>query len=85
MAAADGRRGRTFQPHARHFERSENVVGNQRSVQYQGALAGIDALPFDGHSCCVYGARGGFGNFGSDAVSGDKRNLMSHHRYYKGG
>ena len=47
VSAADGRGGGTLEPDARHFERSEDVVGNQLALFGERADAGFDALPFD--------------------------------------
>ena len=83
VAAADGGGGGALQPDARHFERSENVVGQQLALLGQGARAGIDAFPFDAGAGRLHRARSRIGHFGPDAVAGNQRDLMSHHRYYK--
>ena len=76
MSAADGRRRRTLQPDAAHFERGIQIVRNQRPVDRQGPLARVDAFPLDGCACRFDGARGGFRYFRSNSISGDQRNSV---------
>jgi hypothetical protein len=73
----------TLQPDARHFERSENVVGEQLALLGQRPRSGIHAFPFNAGASRRHRARGRIGDFGANAIARDQRDLMSHHRYYK--
>ena len=74
-----------LRPDARHFERGENVVRDQLALLGQRARAGFHALPLDAGAGSFHRAHGGFRHFGSNTVSGNQRNLMGHHSYYRGG
>ena len=67
-----------FRPTRVGFEGGENVVRNQLAVLGQGARAGFHALPLDGHAGGIHRAHRGFGNFGSDPVAGNQRDVMGH-------
>jgi protein-L-isoaspartate(D-aspartate) O-methyltransferase len=60
------------------LERSEDIVWKQLALRFERIDSGIDAFPFDGNPRGLDRANGGFGNFGSDPVSGDQRYLVSH-------
>ena len=79
VSAADRGGGGSFEADARHFERSEDIVGNQLALFGERAHAGFDALPFDGDAGGVHSAYGSVGNFGSNAVAGDESDLVGHH------
>ena len=67
-----------FKPDACHFQRSEHVVRYQLALFGERAQAGFLALPINRNSCGVNGSYGSVGDFGSDAVAGDKCDLVGH-------
>ena len=86
VTAADRGGGGSFEADARHFERSEDIVGNQLALFGERANAGFDALPFQGGAGGIYSTYGSVGNFGSNAVAGDECDQMGHvYSYYKVG
>ena len=73
-----GRGGGALQSHAGHFERGEDLVRDQLALFGERVQAGFLALPFDRHSGGIDGAYGSVGDFGSNAIAGDKCDLVGH-------
>jgi hypothetical protein len=85
VAAADGSRGGALEADAVRLQGGENVVWDQLSLLGKRSRPGLDAFPLDRNAGRLDRAHRGIGHFGSDAVAGYERYLMSHHRYYKVG
>jgi len=78
MAAGDGRSDGAFQTDFGAAERLENRVGQVLSGRFFRLYSGVHTIPFNGNPSRFHRARRRVRYFGSNSITRDKRNCVSH-------